>query len=66
MAASGGSVSVAHAENTFPLVLAEEGYGGGGGGQTVPDTVSMLCGFKGLGEGLIKEIEVLSGARVVS
>jgi hypothetical protein len=63
---SGGALSVAHAENTFPLVISEVGgSGGGGGGYVVPDTVTMLCGFKRLGEGLVSGIEVLPGARVV-
>jgi len=61
---SGGALSVAHAENTFPLVLSEGGEGGGGG-YVVPDTVAMLCGFKRMGEGLVSGVEVLSGARVV-
>jgi hypothetical protein len=27
--------------------------------------VTMLCGFKRLGEGLVSDVEVLPGARVV-
>jgi hypothetical protein len=66
MGAASSALSVAHSENTFPLALADPGSQGGGGGEVVPDTVGMLCGFKQLGGGLIKEIEVLSGARVIS
>ena len=63
--AAGGALSVAHAENTFPLVLAGgKAGGGGGGGLVVPDTVGMLAGFKELGRGLIREVEILPGARV--
>ena len=63
--AAGGALSVAHADYTFPLVLAGgEAGGGGGGGLVVPDTVGMLAGFKELGRGLIREVEILPGARV--
>jgi hypothetical protein len=62
---SPGSLSVATAENMFPLALAEASGGGGSRGRVVPDTVSMLCGIKALGEGLVKEIHVVAGARVV-
>ena len=67
--AAPGTLSVSLAENTFPLILADQGSAGlmGGGGESVvPDTVGMLCGFRRLGDGLIREVEVLSGARVVT
>ncbi|EKX49904.1 hypothetical protein GUITHDRAFT_104301 [Guillardia theta CCMP2712] len=67
--AAGGQLTVAHASNTFPLSLIKGARDAGEGKEedkeVIPDYLSMLCGFKRVGEGLVSKVEVLAGARVV-
>eukprot|EP00287_Rhodomonas_sp_CCMP768_P020684 CAMPEP_0202826556 /NCGR_PEP_ID=MMETSP1389-20130828/13690_1 /ASSEMBLY_ACC=CAM_ASM_000865 /TAXON_ID=302021 /ORGANISM="Rhodomonas sp., Strain CCMP768" /LENGTH=113 /DNA_ID=CAMNT_0049499865 /DNA_START=6 /DNA_END=347 /DNA_ORIENTATION=+ len=56
-------LSVQRAGATFPLAIA--GGDGQARGAVIPDVVSMLREFREVGGDIVRDIEVLAGARVV-
>jgi len=64
--AKGSVISVKDASSTYPLSLAGLGNEGDKGGESLPDVVAMLSGMMAMGEGLVKEVEVLHGARIAA